>query len=260
MSFRLDPDNDQVGYHRQDTAASLAMGLGSVLWDTLWRLPVLPIYLAIHEWVPWQVTFQWWQFPLILLAQDFLYYWSHRSHHVIRVLWAAHVVHHSSRAFNLSTALRQSWTAGLTTWVFYLPLLIAGVPPAALFFAQGVNLIYQFWVHTERVSTLARPFEFFFNTPSHHRVHHASNGSYLDRNFGGILIVWDRLFGTFEPEGERCEYGLTKNIDTFNPIRIAYHEYGSIAKDLALARTWPERAGFLLKGPGWAAERRQRDT
>jgi sterol desaturase/sphingolipid hydroxylase (fatty acid hydroxylase superfamily) len=196
----------------------------------------------------------WWTVLLVLLAQDFCYYWSHRSHHVVRVLWASHVVHHSSRRFNLSTALRQPWT-GVTSAVFYLPLVALGVSPAQVFFVQSINLVYQFWIHTERIDKMWRWFEYVFNTPSHHRVHHAANGSYLDRNFAGILITWDRAFGTFEPEGIRCQYGLTKNIGTYNPLRVAFHEYAAIARDLAGARTWRERIAYSFAGPGWVASR-----
>jgi sterol desaturase/sphingolipid hydroxylase (fatty acid hydroxylase superfamily) len=255
LSFRLHPDDDEIGYSGKDTATSLAMGAGSVLWDLLWKLPVLAGYTALYAVAPVQWEFHWWQVPLVLLAQDFCYYWSHRSHHVVRVLWASHVVHHSSRRFNLSTALRQPWT-GLTSAVFYLPLIVAGVSPALLFFVQGLNLLYQFWIHTERIGTLPRPVELLFNTPSHHRVHHAANGSYLDRNFAGILIVWDRLFGTFEPETIRCEYGLTKNITTYNPVRVAYHEYAAIARDVRAARNWPDRLGHLVRSPAWTPEPR----
>ncbi len=254
LSFRLHPDDDEVGYQGKDTATSLAMGLGSVAWDLLWRLPVLPIYIGLFELTPVRWEFAWWQVPLILVVQDLCYYWSHRLHHTVRVLWAAHVVHHSSQRFNLSTALRQSWTAGLTTWIFYVPLIALGVAPAVLFFVQGLNLIYQFWIHTERIGRLPRLVEAVFNTPSHHRVHHASNGSYLDRNFAGVLIVWDRLFGTFEPERETCAYGLTKNIRTYNPLRVAYHEYAAIGRDLRQASGWRESIGYLVRSPGWVPD------
>ncbi|MGX7826441.1 sterol desaturase family protein [Actinokineospora sp. 24-640] len=254
------PDDGKVGYRGKDTATSLAMGLGSVAWDLLWRVPVLAGYLAIAAATPFEWAVQWWHVPLVLLAQDFFYYWSHRAHHVVRVLWAAHVVHHSSRMFNLSTALRQSWT-GITSALFYIPLIVAGVPPTLLFFVQGLNLVYQFWVHTERVGTLPPLVELILNTPSHHRVHHASNGSYLDRNFGGVLIVWDRLFGSFAQETERCDYGLTTNIETYNPVRVAYHEYSAIIRDFRAARSWRARAGVLLRGPGWSPhERRSTDA
>jgi sterol desaturase/sphingolipid hydroxylase (fatty acid hydroxylase superfamily) len=250
ISYRIHPDEDAAGYTGRDTATSLSMGLGSLVTDALWKIPVVAIYSALYSLTPLRVPVHWWTVLLMLLAQDFFYYWSHRGHHVIRILWACHVVHHSSRNFNLSTALRQPWTS-LTSWPFYLPLIALGVHPAALAFCSSVNLVYQFWIHTERIDKLSRPVEFWLNTPSHHRVHHASQGSYLDRNFGGILIVWDRLFGSFTPETERPVYGLTKNIATFNPLRVATHEYAALARDLAAAGTWRDRVGHLVNGPGW---------
>lgn len=250
ISFRIHPDDDEVGYEPKDTATSLSMGLGSVFFDLLWKIPIVAILAGIYALTPARIPLAWWTFPLILLAQDFFYYWSHRGHHVIRVLWACHVVHHSSQKFNLSTALRQPWTS-LTSWIFYVPMVLAGVSPAVIAFCSSVNLVYQFWIHTERVDRLPRPFEFMLNTPSHHRVHHASQGGYLDRNFGGILIVWDRLFGSFAPEVERPKYGLTKNIETYNPLRVATHEYVSITRDVMGAANWRDRLGYLFRGPGW---------
>jgi sterol desaturase/sphingolipid hydroxylase (fatty acid hydroxylase superfamily) len=250
ISYRIHPDDDSEGYAGKDTAASLSMGLGSLFTDALWKIPVVAIYTGVYALTPLRVPVHWWTILLMLLAQDFFYYWSHRGHHVIRILWACHVVHHSSRKFNLSTALRQPWTS-LTSWPFYLPLIALGVHPAALAFCSSVNLVYQFWIHTERVDRLPRPLEFLLNTPSHHRVHHASQGGYLDRNFGGILIIWDRLFGSFTAETERPVYGLTKNIATYNPLRVATHEYAAIARDVAAAATWRDKARHLLRGPGW---------
>lgn len=196
VSVRIHPDDDAAGYETKDAATSVGMGLGSLVFDFLWKIPIVAIYAAIHEVTPLRVPVLWWTVPLMLLGQDFFYYWSHRGHHVVRVLWACHVVHHSSRKFNLTTALRQPWTTW-TVWPFYVPLIALGVHPAALAFCSSANLVYQFWIHTERIDKMPRWFEFVFNTPSHHRVHHASQGGYLDRNFGGILIVWDRLFGSF---------------------------------------------------------------
>lgn len=252
VSYRLRPAErtGAAGYSAKDAATSVGMGVGSMVFDALWKIPIVAVYTVLYELTPLRVPFLWWTLPLMLLAQDFLYYWSHRSHHVVRVLWACHVVHHSSRKFNLTTALRQPWTT-LTVWPFYLPMIAAGVHPAAVAFCSSVNLVYQFWVHTERVGKLPRPLEYVLNTASHHRVHHASQGGYLDRNFGGILIVWDRLFGSFVPEGERPVYGLTKNIDTYNPLRVATHEYAAILRDLRRARSWRERAGRVFRGPGW---------
>ncbi|MET9611594.1 sterol desaturase family protein [Kitasatospora indigofera] len=257
VSYRFLPDEDEQGYSPRDTTTSLAMGLGSLLFDALWKIPIVAVYAALYELTPFRVPVLWWTVPLMLLAQDFCYYWSHRGHHVVRILWACHVVHHSSKHYNLSTALRQPWT-GATSWVFYVPMVLAGVHPAALAFCSSANLVYQFWIHTERIDRLPRPVEYLFNTPSHHRVHHASQGGYLDRNFGGILIVFDRAFGSFTAETTRPVYGLTKNLDTFNPLRVATHEYASIAKDLAAADNWRDRLRHLTKGPGWQPVRPDR--
>ena len=252
-SFHAHGDDDELGYEARDTTTSLTMGLGSIFFDILWKIPALAVYVLVYELTPLRIELTWWTLPLMLVAQDFFYYWSHRSHHVIRILWASHVVHHSSQRFNLSTALRQTWT-GFTSFVFYLPMIAAGVHPGVLAFCQSVNLVYQFWIHTERIDRLPRPIEAVFNTPSHHRVHHASQGSYLDRNFAGMLIVWDRMFGTFAPESERCHYGLTTNIETYNPIRVAFHEYAAIGRDLRAAHGWRERTGLLVHKPGWTPE------
>ncbi len=189
-----------------------------------------------------------------LLGWDAIYYWNHRFNHESRWLWAMHVVHHSSERYNLSTALRQPVAEGLTMSVPYGLLALAGVRPSVIENARALNLIYQFWIHTEAVRSIGW-LEKVLNTPSHHRVHHGSNSRYLDRNHGSILIVWDRLFGTFEEEGEPVVYGLTKNIGTFNPAVIATHEWRDIARDVAGSASWRDRWSFLLRGPGWAYER-----
>ncbi len=253
VSYRLHPDPEDRGYGAKDTATSVTMGLGSLFFDLGWKIPAVAVYAVLYDVTPLRVPIVWWALPLTLLAQDFCYYWSHRSHHMVRILWASHVVHHSSQNFNLSTALRQPWT-GATSWVFYLPMIAVGVHPAALGFCSSANLIYQFWIHTERVDRLARPAEFVLNTPSHHRVHHGAQGGYLDRNFGGVLIVWDRFFGTFAAERQRPVYGLTKNVGTYNPLLVAVHEYIAVARDVARARHWRDRLAHVVRSPGWRPE------
>ena len=186
-----------------------------------------------------------------MIVVDFLFYWEHRASHEIRLLWATHVTHHSSERFNLSTALRQTWT-GQTGFLFFIPAAAIGVPLPVIFLSFAINLLYQFWIHTEAIDRMWGWFEWLFNTPSHHRVHHGTQQQYLDRNYGGILIVWDRLFKTFEPEGERVVYGLTKNLDTHNLWKVATHEFVAIWRDVRGARSWGDRAGFVLRGPGWA--------
>jgi sterol desaturase/sphingolipid hydroxylase (fatty acid hydroxylase superfamily) len=186
-----------------------------------------------------------------VVGWDFLYYWNHRFMHTSRYMWAVHEVHHSSERYNLSTALRQPVADALGTSIPYGLLCLVGIPPSAVATARGINLIYQFWIHTEAIDRIGRA-EATLNSPSHHRVHHGSQRKYLDRNHGGILITWDKLFGTFEPEDERVVYGLTTNIESFNPAWIASHEYVDIARDIASSNNWVERLSCVLRGPGWA--------
>ncbi|HEX6419402.1 MAG TPA: sterol desaturase family protein [Acidimicrobiales bacterium] len=187
---------------------------------------------------------------------DFVYYWNHRLMHEVRLLWAHHVVHHSSERYNLSTALRQP-VSPLGVWLPYGVLARLGVRPSLIQQARAVNLLYQYWIHTETIDRLGAGEE-VLNTPSHHRVHHGSNRRYLDRNHGSILIVWDRLFGTFEREdpAEPVVYGLTTNIGTFQPLKVATHEYADMVRDVARSTTWRDRVSYLLRGPGWANRRR----
>lgn len=190
-----------------------------------------------------------------IFGWDFIYYWNHRFMHTSRYMWAIHVVHHSSERYNLSTALRQPVADVFGTFVPYGVLAAFGIRPALIVRARAINLLYQYWIHTETIPKLG-PFEQVFNTASHHRVHHGSNRQYLDRNHGSILIVWDRLFGTFEPEVEPVTYGLTTNINTFNPARIAAHEHAEMLRDVGRATTWRERLNYVLRGPGWSLARK----
>jgi sterol desaturase/sphingolipid hydroxylase (fatty acid hydroxylase superfamily) len=187
---------------------------------------------------------------LVFLLDDFAYYWMHRTSHVVNLLWAGHVVHHSSEEFNLTVALRQSSLHGLMSWVFYMPIALLGVPVTMWLICHALNLVYQFWVHTREIGRLG-PLELVLNTPSHHRVHHGVNPEYQDRNFAGMLIIWDRLFGTFEPEVAPPVYGLTKPLRSWNPLWANVHVFGEIATKLRAARTWGERWRAVLGHPGW---------
>jgi sterol desaturase/sphingolipid hydroxylase (fatty acid hydroxylase superfamily) len=252
VSYRqLGEDMDLVGYAIRDTRTSLTMGLGNVAINVGWKIVVLATYVGLYELTPLRLSpHDWWTWVILFFADDFSYYWFHRVSHESRFFWASHVVHHSSEHYNLSTALRQTWVP-MTYFPFWLWLPLLGFAPWMILLAQSWSLIYQFWIHTERIGRMPRLFEAIFNTPSHHRVHHGSNDVYLDKNYGGILIVWDRLFGTFAPEGERVHYGLTKNICTFHPARVAFHEYIDLMHDLRRARGWRTRLSLVLKGPGW---------
>ncbi|SHM60182.1 sterol desaturase family protein [Cryptosporangium aurantiacum] len=251
-SYRFLSDESELGYTPWDTVTSLSMGLGFLVVEAGWKLVTLGALAGVYALTPLRLDpTSIWTWVLLFFADDLAYYWYHRSHHEVRILWASHVVHHSSQRYNFSTALRQPWTP-FTALPFWLPLAAIGIPPWMIFFQLSVNLIYQFFLHTERIGTMPRWYEAVFNTPSHHRVHHGVQQMYLDRNYGGILIVWDRLFGTFEPEGERVVYGLTKNIGTYNPVKVAFSEYVAIGRALRTASSWRDRAGYLLRGPGWA--------
>lgn len=247
---------DVLGYvDHKDTFASLAMGVGSLLFVTLinWGVFELASLVYPHRLFDLSETgpLTW---VIAIVGWDFGYYWHHRIEHEVRLFWACHVNHHSSQKYNLSTALRQPWTPFLS-FVLYPPLALLGVPPWMILVSGGLNLVYQFWVHTEAIARMPRWFEYVFNTPSHHRVHHGSNAPYLDKNYGGIFIVWDRLFRSFAPEEERVVYGLTKNIASYNPLVIATHEYAAIAKDVARSTSAREVLGYTLGPPGWAPKR-----
>ena len=240
-----------LGYDRADTRTSLLMGTGSMVVNGIWRIVEIAGLSAVAALSPLELGHGWVAWLVAMVGIDFMYYWDHRAGHEVRLLWAAHVVHHSSQRYNLSTALRQTWT-GEYTFLFFIPVVAVGVPVEIALAAWSVNLLYQFWIHTEAIGKLWRWFEFVFNTPSHHRVHHGAQSQYLDRNYGGVLIVWDRLFRTFEPEGERVVYGLTKNISTHNPLKVATHELFAIARDVRGTRSWRERMGYVFRGPGWS--------
>jgi sterol desaturase/sphingolipid hydroxylase (fatty acid hydroxylase superfamily) len=251
---RRAPDGRAIrGYESRDAVASVTMGLGNVVISLGTKIVVLAAYTALYQFRVFELGNAGWVWVLAFVGDDFCYYWFHRASHEVRFLWAAHENHHSSRYYNLSTALRQSWTTPFTGPIFWAPLALLGIPPVMIFTAMAVSLVYQFWLHTELIDKLG-PFEWLFNTPSHHRVHHGRNVQYLDRNHGGILIVWDRLFGTFEPEDEPVDYGLTTNIHTFNPVRIAFHEWRAMFREVARAGSPGEALGAIFAPPGWSAD------
>lgn len=252
-----------VGRHRgirvfdlKDSATSISMGLGRVLLGLLVDGGILIALVLAREvgqrylGLPTFAMDQWWHWVAAYLVFDFAFYWMHRGHHVIRIGWAGHVTHHSSEKYNLATALRQSWTEHLTAIPFWIPVALIGFPAEAVLVVYAINLLYQFWIHTELIDRMG-PFEWIFNTPSHHRVHHGSDLKYLDRNFGGTLIVWDRLFGTFQKEEEAVNYGLIENIETYNPIKVAFHEWVGMFKDARKAPGVLNTLRTFIKPPGW---------
>lgn len=243
-------------YKGKDAAASMAMGIGNLISD----LTMGFISVAMMLWL-WQFRiFDWGvglaAFFACLLFQDFVYYYKHYAAHRIRWFWSAHVVHHSSEHYNLGTALRQPWNNHFTGFILMSsPLVFLGFHPLLVAFVGGVNLVYQFWIHTEIIKRFPRWFEFIFNTPSHHRVHHATNPRYLDANFAGILIIWDRMFGTFveEREDDPVKYGIVTPVGSYNPITIAFKELLAIIKDAcAPGLTFRQRLGYVFSPPGYS--------
>ncbi len=241
-------------YEARDTAVSLALGLGSIIAGAVAAGAVAVILIRTHDWAPVQIGWVWWAWPLCYVADDFAYYWQHRLGHRVRWFWASHVNHHSSQHYNLSTALRQTWTGFIAlSFIFRIPLALAGFEPGMILTCVAFNLIYQFWIHTEAIGKMPRWFEAVMNTPSHHRVHHATNPQYLDRNYAGTFVIWDRLFGTFEAEArdEPIRYGLVNQLGSFNLLRAAFHEWVAIGRDVWSA-PWRHKLSYLWRTPGWS--------
>ncbi|MEL6920887.1 MAG: sterol desaturase family protein, partial [Pseudomonadota bacterium] len=212
----------------------------------------------------YEFGFQWWVVLLCFVIDDLRYYAYHRIAHRSRWVWAEHINHHSSQHYNLSTALRQSWTGTFTgMFILRIPLVLVGFHPVLIAFVGGLNLVYQFWIHTEAIGKMWKPMELIFNTPSHHRVHHATNPRYLDSNYAGTLIIWDRMFGTFveERDEDMPRYGLVKNIGTFNPVKVAFHEWWAMLADASRpGLSVRERIGYLFMPPGWSHDGSRDDT
>ena len=256
----------KANYEVRDTATSLMMGFFSSIIGAIPAAAIFAVSLWVYEHrlfdIPMVGLLGVGAWAALFLLEDLTYYWFHRLSHERRFWWASHVNHHTSQHYNLSTALRQTWTGGVAgTWLLWLPLSFIGFPPAMVAIQKGISLVYQYWIHTEVIRKLPAPIEAVFNTPSHHRVHHARNPRYLDANYAGILIIWDRMFGTFIPETdeEPCRYGIVKNLGDFNLLRVAFHEWIGIGKDLMGAKSPGEVVGYLFGPPGWSPDG-SRDT
>lgn len=241
-------------YRLNDAITSIGLGMLSELSAVFTRLLRVGIYTAVYSAVALWPDDAFWKTPLgwlvALVFYDFCYYWLHRAGHETALFWAAHVVHHHSQDYNLSTALRQTSSGALFGWVFYLPMAVLGVPPLLFGIVALVDLLYQFWVHTEQVGKLGW-FDRWFCSPSNHRVHHAVNDRYLDRNYGGILVVWDRLFGSFIEEDEKCVYGTRKPLNSWDPLWANAEVYWGLLKDSWHTRRWADKLRVWFKPPGW---------
>ncbi|UQU63858.1 sterol desaturase family protein [Couchioplanes caeruleus] len=245
-------DDDTKGYDRRDLRANVLTGIGALVVSTLMRTAALAIYAVAYVYIaPWHLDpGAWYTWVLLFFAVDILLYWYHRMAHRVRLMWAGHQVHHSSEYLNISVALRRKWAQWFEK-IIWLPLPLLGVPPWMVFTMHSLHLLYGLFVHTEKIDKLPRPIEYFFVTPSHHRVHHGSDPEYLDKNYASTMIIWDRMFGTFQPEIRRPTYGLTTQINTHSIWRIQVHEFAAMIRDVRRARTFRHRLGYIFGPPGW---------
>lgn len=245
------------------TLSNLAVAIGRLATDAVTKAIVVAVYVAAYHVRPFDIPMDRWEsWVALFFAVELAYYWLHRFSHEIRWMWAQHSVHHSARQITLSVAYRLGWTQFFAgPWLFLVPVCWIGFDPRAVVLMYAANLLYQFWLHTEVVPKLGL-LESILNTPSHHRVHHAIEPEYLDRNYGGVLIIWDRLFGTFaaERDGTPRTYGMVRQIDTLNPVKIAFAEWMSLYRDLRAARSWREALGLAFAPPGWKADGSGRTT
>lgn len=241
-------------YRLNDAISSISLGILSQVAGVLSKLLTVGIYTAVFHAVALYPDLAFWStwygVLLALVFYDFCYYWLHRAGHEVALFWAAHVVHHQSQHYNLSTALRQTSSGAFFGWVFYLPMALAGVPPLIFGIVALIDLLYQFWVHTEQVGKLGW-FDRVFCSPSNHRVHHAVNDAYVDKNYGGILMVWDRWFGTFRDESEPCVYGTRSPLDSWDPVWANAEVYWGLARASWATRRWTDKLRVWFKPPGW---------
>ena len=237
-----------------EMAVSASTQIPFLLVETLLLTGGYAAFYVIAAALPWSIPLTPWTVVLAVLIADFIYYWEHRIAHEVRLLWTQHAVHHSSRDMNIVTGVRFGPLEGLWSVIAHLPMAALGFPPEAIFAGILIVLAYQTWLHTELIGKLG-PLEAVLNTPSHHRVHHGADDKYLDRNYGGILIVWDRLFGSFQVEEETPRYGLKRDFDSRNPLVVWVSELPALWRDIRNARTWGEVWAYLMRPPGWTPGR-----
>lgn len=243
-----------LSYYRfNDAITNLSCGIGSQVVGVLLKTATFIGYLFLYNHSPLKgiTPNNWWSIILLFLGVDFFYYWFHRLAHEISILWGSHVVHHQSEEYNLTVALRQAWLQGAFSWIFYLPLAYLGFEPGIFIAITSINTLYQFWIHTKLIGKMWWPIELIFNTPSHHRVHHGVNPKYIDRNHAGSLIIWDRLFGTFQEEEEEVVYGITKQPKSWNPLWVNFEYWIDLFKDAFSVRSIKNFFLVLFKMPGW---------
>ena len=243
-------------YRLNDAVSNISCGIMQQVTGALAKTALVIGYIILYDHARvFTMPDTWWVYLLLFIGIDFFYYWFHRLSHEVNILWGAHIVHHQSEEYNLSVALRQSSLQGFFSMVFYLPLAILGFNPVVFVTINAFQTLYQFWIHTKTIDRLHPVFEYVMNTPSHHRVHHGRNPKYIDKNHGGTLIIFDRLFGTFQAEEEEVVYGVTKPLSSWNPLWANLDYYVDMWSDLKMNMTWGERIKYLFALPGWLPER-----
>lgn len=241
---------------KKDTWTNILLGFGSVLFGAIFGLFSSLIYESVYLYAPVHIPMNvWWSWAILLFVDDFAYYWFHRFSHEIRFFWNFHVVHHSSNQYNLSVAVRQSWFSGIAQWIFYIPVAFLGFPLWAFVTMHGFNLVYQFWIHTPYIARLGF-LENVLNTPSHHRVHHGVNEDYLDKNYAGIFIIWDKIFGTFVGENEKVKYGIIKPLTSYNPLWINSHAWAEMFEAMKNKKTLSGKIRCIFSAPAMEFEER----
>lgn len=238
-------------YRMNDAIANLSCGIGSQISGIFLKTVTFIGYTWLYQNSIWKIEDNIITFVLLFIGVDFFYYWFHRLAHEISILWGSHVVHHQSEEYNLTVALRQAWLQGAFSWVFYLPLAVVGFSPASFLTIASLQTLYQFWIHTKLIDRMHPVFEYVFNTPSHHRVHHGVNPKYIDKNHGGTLIIFDRWFGTFQAEDEEVVYGITKQTNSWNPVWVNFEYWIDLFKEAFRVHTIKNFILMMVKAPGW---------
>jgi len=243
-------------YDAKDTLAAVIIGAVNLLITAAIKIATFGIAIFFYNLAPFKIPSSWWAFVLCLIWIDFWRYWSHRISHTVRFMWATHVTHHNSEKYNFSVSFRLSWTQHIKI-VFFIPVALVGFDPVTFFICHQIEVLYQFWIHTEYIRKLPKPIEFIFTTPSHHRVHHARNEQYLDKNYGSTFIIWDRIFGSFQPEIEEPEYGITTPVNSYNPVYLNFHEWMDIFKDVGHARSLKQALVMIFIRPSLLANKKK---
>ncbi len=248
-------------YEKKETWGSILVGIGNVIINVALKLAMFTFVIWVYNQLPWRMTLNWWTFIPCYIIFDLCSYWSHRISHMQRFWWATHVVHHSAENYNLTVSFRLSWVQHLKL-IFFLPVALIGFHPIVFFVVNQIAVLFQFWVHTEYIKKLHPAIEYILATPSNHRVHHGSQEQYINKNYGATFIFWDRIFGSYEPEDERVQYGITTNIENkANPLIINFHEYVDMWNDLKTAKGFRKKWFYIFGNPiDIAREKKERNS